>query len=259
MAKKNISDAAAIAIAGVKGGIGKTTISQNIAPLLVDSQFVKIIEIDNNNNSLLSISESKRVCGISLKASGSDLEKAVDEAVLATLGEGVSVILDFGGGDDSIRAMGAVGKEVPNLEVWIPLTPDFETVANAIATTNSVPYGIKKVLVFSNFSDLKDDYWFIFGSSDFGIESNLSIFNYFDETIEVPRSRLFGLAKLYRTTLWDLSDISNSYDYSVARMEWVKLPREDFAKQMNRHRLSVAATEFLEAVMSSRRDTRSWI
>lgn len=259
MVKKNTSDVVAIAIAGSKGGIGKTTISQNIAPFLTDFQCIRIIEIDNNNNSLLSISESKRLNGISLKASGGDLEKAVDEAVIATLGEGVSVVLDYGGGDDSIRAMGAVGKEVPNLEVWIPLTPDFETVINAIATAKSVPAGIKKVLVFSNFADLKDDFWFIFGSLDFGIEANMAIFDHFDETIEVPKSRLFGLGKLYRTTLWDLSDICKSYDYCVARMEWVKLPREDFARQMNRHRLSVAADEFLQTVKASRKESVAWI
>ena len=214
MGKTNTSEAcAAIALAGTKGGIGKTSISQNIAPSFLNSGGVKIIEIDNNNNSLLSIAESKRVSGISLLASGSDLDKAVDVAVLTTFGEGVSIVLDFGGGDDSKRAMEAVSMEVDNLEVWIPLTADFETVRNAIETAKSVPDGVKKVLIFSNFTDLKEDFWFIFGSEELGIEPNLSIFDYLDETIEVPRSRLFGLAKLYRTTLLDLLDISKSYNY----------------------------------------------
>lgn len=258
MEKISASAARAILLATSKGGAGKTSISHNVAPALLDSEFVKIIEIDNSNDSMLSISESKRVSGISLKASGADLDKAADETVLTTLGEKISIVLDTGGGDDSKRAMEAVSREVPNLEVWIPLTPDFETIANAIATANIVPDGIKKVLVFSNFTNLEEDYWFIFGSSDFGIERNLSIFDYFDETIEVPKSRLFGLSKLYRTTLWDLSDISKSYDYSVARMEWVKLPRGDFAKQMSRHRLSVAASEFLEDVKASKKEVKEW-
>lgn len=259
--KTSTSASAAIALAGSKGGGGKTTFSQNIAPLLLNAslnQPVKIIEIDNNNTSLAAIDRSEVVSGISLRASGSDLDQAVDEAVLAILGEGMSVVLDFGGGDDSARAMAAVGKEVPGLEVFIPITADFQTVSNVVATAKSVPPGVKKVLIFSNYVDLKDDFWFIFGSVDFGIEPNFAIFDYFDETIEVPNSRLFGLAKLYQTTLLDLANISKSYDYAATRMEWVGKSREFFSRQMSRHRLSVAADEFLDAVKKTRKEASSW-
>lgn len=259
MGKVITSEAAAIALAGTKGGIGKTLISHSVAPAFLNSEVVKIIEIDNNNNSLLSISESKRVSGISLKASGSDLDKAADEAVLTTLGEGLSIVLDFGGGDDSKRAMEAVSKEVSNLEVWIPLTSDFETVKNAIETAKTVPEGIKKILIFSNFTDLKEEYWFVFGNEELGIEKNMSVFEYFDETIEVPKSRLFGLAKLYRTTLLDLEDISKSYNYKEVLLTWVHLPKGEFEKHKARHRLSEAAGKFLQAVRASRKEAKSWI
>lgn len=257
MAKTEKNDPKIIVIANTKGGVGKSTIAQHVAPFLLGKDKTRILEADTHNASWIAVENSKRVVFSSYKVKGKGVHDVTDEALISTLADGLDTVIDAGAGDDTIETISAIAKNFKEFEVWIPLDPSFENLKNAIDTAQAVPSGIKKVLLFQNFSDITE-FWAIFGNEEFGVEANPEFLSYFDETMQIPRSSLFGLAKLYRLTLLDLADIHLKYDFDVARIEWMK-KRLDFRSLMDRHRLSVAAHELLEAVKDSRKEVTSWI
>lgn len=216
-----------------------------------------VLEADDFNDSAVATSASKRIQFSSYKVSGCGKDEVADEVMISTLAEGLNVVVDGGAGANSIEILKTISNTIDEMEVWIPLDPSFENMQNAIDTAKAVKYGVKKVLIFQNYSNMSE-FWAIFGNLDFGIEPNFEFLNFFDETMQVPRSSLFGLAKLYRTTLYDLSDVHQSYNFNAVKGEWALLGREEFKKRMSRHRLSVAAHEYLEAIVESRKVASEW-
>lgn len=257
MAKTEKAEPKIIVIGNTKGGVGKSTIAQHVAPFLLGSGKTRILEADTHNESWIAVEDSQRVVFSSFKVRGKGIDDVTDEAMISTLADELDTVIDAGAGDDTIETILAVGKNFKNFEVWIPLDPSFENLKNAIDTAKAVPSEIRKVLVFQNFNHITE-FWAIFGNDEFGVEQNLEFLQYFDETMEIPRSSLFGFAKLYRTTLLDLADIHETYDFESIKSKWAKMPREDFRARMSRHRLSMAAYELLSAVKASRKAVSAW-
>ena len=229
----------------VKGGVGKTTFSNHILPFLTDSKIV--VEIDNSNFSSI-YSESKLIKGISLSTAQKEIERAIDEAEFVSDEHGV--IIDAGGGDDSLKVIEALKKSGIECEFYLPLAPDFETLAGLEKTLNTIGGNGKVHLVLSRFDsrNLEGDYWFIYGSEEYGVAGNTAILDKFDSIIKVPNTNLMSLAKAMKTTIWDLSLISQSYDFESIKQEWKKEGREIFFSKMASHRLSISCHEYLEEV-----------
>lgn len=258
MAKTEKAEPKIILVGNTKGGVGKSTIAQHVAPFLLGSSKVRILEADTHNESWIAVEDSKRVVFSSFKVRGKGIDDVTDEAMISTLADELNTVIDAGAGDDTIETVLAVSKNFKSFEVFIPLDPSFENLKNAIDTAKAVPSHIRKVLVFQNFNHISE-FWAIFGNDEFGVERNLEFLEYFDETMEIPRSSLFGFAKLYRTTLLDLADIHQTYDFESVKSEWARMPRDDFRARMSRHRLSIAAFELLSSVKTSRKAVSSWI
>lgn len=258
MAKNEKKEPRIIVIANTKGGVGKSTVAQHVAPFVLGSNKTRILEADTHNESSIAVEASNRVVFSSFKVRGKGVDDVTDEAMISTLADELDTVIDAGAGDDTIETVLAVAKNFKNFEVWIPLDMSFENLRNSIDTAKAVPSGIKKVLLFQNFNHISE-FWAIFGNNDFGVEQNLEFMEYFDETMEIPRSSLFGFAKLYRTTLLDLADIHQTYEFESVKSEWARMPREDFRARMSRHRLSMAAYELLSAVKASRKAVSEWI
>lgn len=257
MAKTEKKEPKIVLLANTKGGVGKSTIAQHVAPFLLGQEKTRILEGDTHNESRIAVEASNRVVFSSFKVRGK-VDDLTDEAMISTLADELDTVIDAGAGDDTIETVQAVTKNFKNFEVWIPLDPSFENLRNAIDTAKIVPSEIRKVLIFQNFNHISE-FWSIFGNQDFGVEQNLEFLQYFDETMEIPRSSLFGFAKLYRTTLLDLADIHQTYDFESVKSEWAKMQREDFRARMSRHRLSIAAYELLNSVKASRKVVSAWI
>lgn len=229
-----------------KGGTGKTTNANHCLPYLTSSSIV--VEIDNNNFSSI-YSNSQKINGKTVSTKQSDLEKAIDDADFDSFEN--NIIIDAGGGEDSIKVIKAIKAVGLKVKYWIPLMPDFETIG-VLKNTRELIEDAETNLILSNFRNLEEDFWFIFGSEEYGIEPNLSILKHFTNTYQVPNSNLFGIAKTYKTTVWDLALIQSSYSLEKIKKEWREQGREAYHKNMQMHRLSVACNKLLEQIKSSK-------
>lgn len=234
-------------VGGQKGGLGKTTISLNIATFLTDAK--KVFQIDNNNFQV-DIVNSKKVKGITVKTDKKAMEEALDEADFASYNE--PVVIDAGGGDDTTKVFNGAQAIGLKAEYYLPLTPDPDTLAVLQQTKELIIDGSPINLIFSNFRNLVEDFWFIFGSEEYGIEPNLEILKQFDNIYQVPNSPLFAIAKAYQTTVWDLALIHTHYELQEEKQKWRELGKEQYHKKMQMHRLSVDCHNLLENVKNSK-------
>jgi len=233
-------------VVGQKGGVGKTTISNHILPYLTNSNVVT--EIDNNNFSSI-YSNSTVVTGTSVTAKQNELEKALNDADFDSF-EG-NVIIDAGGGDDSSKVIKAIKEIGLEVEYWLPFTADFETL-KVLQNTRELIGDAKTNLIFSNFYDIEKDFWFIFGNDEFGIDENLEILNNFDNIYQVKNSILLGMAKSFRTTIWDLAIVHENYQLDEIKKEWREKGREFYHQALQRHRLSISCNNLLQEVNDSK-------
>jgi len=246
---KKLSEAVCnlVVVAGQKGGLGKTEISNNIAPYLNGA--TKVYQIDNNNIQINNFN-SKKIKGFTVKTDKKSMEQAIDEADFASYEE--PVIIDAGGGDDTTKVINAIQAIGLKAEYYLPLTPDPNTLAVLQQTRKLVVDNATVNLIFSNFRNLKEDFWFIFGSDEYGFEANLEILKQFDNIYQVPNSPLFGIAKAYQTTVWDLAEIHTHYELQEEKHKWRELGKEQYHKKMQMHRLSVDCHNLLENVKNSK-------
>lgn len=256
--KEDTREYKAAAAASTKGGGGKSTVS-TILGFLAGANKVLIVQLDTHN-AQTPFSNSKRVEGQSFRAKDKELDAGVTAIGRTIFGadNDTLCVIDMGGGDDSVETIKALVRDGIEFDAYIPLTPDPETVKNALDTAASLPKDTRKFLVFNNFSNLRQDFWFIFGEPDYGIAGDLGIFKAFDYTLEVPRSRLFGIAKMFQTSIWDLAEIQNTYDYGSKRKELAALKDDSFEQFMSSHRLSVACDELLQSIAATQKEAQKW-
>jgi hypothetical protein len=235
-------------IAGFKGGVGKTTAANHVIPFLTGSKTV--FEIDNSNFSSI-FSQSEKIEGRTVSTNQKDLETALNDAQFDSFNH--NVVVDAGAGDDSKKVIEALKKSNLKCIYWLPLMPDRKGLIPLQKTLEAIGDSAAEInLIFSNFSNLKEDFWFIFGSDD-GFEEDLSILENFDFIFEMPKSNVFGKTEFFNTTVWDYSLISQSYQLDEVQAEWVQEGREVFHRNMNIHRRSVDCFEYLQAVQKSAR------
>jgi CobQ/CobB/MinD/ParA nucleotide binding domain len=237
-------------VVNTKGGVGKTTISNHLAPLLFNSdEVITVLELDNNNNSAI-YEESDAITGMSLGTKDKDLQEAVEEALFSTLA-GKNVVIDAGGGDDSVRVISAIVDAGEECHFIVPFAPTFEALENIQQTVSLLPDNSEKTLIFSNYTDLKNDFWFIFGLDEFGIDADFSIFKKFNSFAYAPKTNLVEITKRYKKTLQDIALISSTYDYNEAKKEWFELGKDEFKKKLRMHSLSLACYRYTSEFLKS--------
>ncbi|MDD4505855.1 MAG: hypothetical protein PHE60_05765 [Sulfurospirillaceae bacterium] len=244
-----------------KGGVGKSTISNHILPSLTGSSL--IIEIDNNNVSSI-YSSSSKIRGVTLKTDKKSIEQAIVEAELNSLDS--NIIIDAGGGDDSLKVIEALMAAKLECTVWLPITPDAEALTNLQHIVQKVGKTYPINLVFSRFSKLKEDYYFIFG--DETQSANLQFLAPFANILQVPIKNIFSKAKQRATTVWDLATIFGDKDPQMLKKEWqneyANATDKVAAKELYMQKRAVMwlqdeAQEYLGAVKNSFQSTKDFI
>lgn len=234
-------------VVNLKGGVGKTTAANHVLPYLTNSEM--IFEIDNSNFSSI-FAESLKIEGKSFSTEQKELESAIADADFDSFDK--SVIIDSGAGDDSEKVIKAI--QALNLDVvyWIPLMPDRKALIPLKKTLDLINQGKKQEinLIFSNFTNLKEDFWFIFGSDD-GFEQDLSILDNFDFLYEMPKTNIFGKVEVFNTTAWDYALLHQEYVLEEEKVKWRQEGRDYHHAMLNVHRRSVECFEYLEQVLNS--------
>ena len=201
-----------------KGGVGKSTLSQQvIAPFLFykNEKKVRIIEVDDNNDSSKILGDSKVTFIDSLK-----VERGNDEAqsALFNVYDGEDVIIDAGGSGDTIEVI----KSISSLGVYdkcifyIPLLKNKAGVKNALDAYNIIRAENKesKVIFILNQAksmhndEVKDQFVYFFGDRMMGIDGIADIFKEDKnvDVISVPDTNVFDYSETYGMTAYEIGN-----------------------------------------------------
>ena len=196
-------------IVSTKGGVGKTTISLNVMPCLVNVPLEKIniFEIDDNN--LTSVEHSK------MNFYHVTLKKLPEVLIDIELTDGINII-DSGGGNDSKEVVKALKQdEIEVARFYIPATHDFEVLTNIESTIQLIKKYypdteiyliLNRVYDTENEEEIKKQFMFLYGSDEYVINKADYIFKTVSQVMVVPEeSNVFALVKnIYNTTVRDL-------------------------------------------------------
>jgi hypothetical protein len=240
-------------IANSKGGVGKTNTAITIACLLhAAGRNFKLIELDNNNSSLL-FKNSKVMTKDNIKSLKIDKkDEAVADMLFDLMSEDMDYIIDIGGGDDTSQIVEKL-KQVNRPKTWIiPTTKIKKYLANAVATFEEIddPDSVVFCLnMYSDFSKIQKEFMWFFGDSKLGIKPFSPIFAK-ARTIGIPFSHHFEIAADDEQTLYDLAAISRETTQEEAETEFFAASggnREQFHKMMMMYwRSQEAAQVFAE-------------
>ena len=217
-------------VLGTKGGVGKSTISFGVLPVLNRKRNIRVIEIDSNNESSLSNSMIE-----SENFGASKIEVVVDKidlSVLKNIDE--DIILDIGGGDDTRIFLNQIASEDFDLEFYLPINDDYEQFKNLQDTLELIQQcrpGQKINLVFNRCRSLspeavKEQFLGIFGSEEYAIESRWPmIAKQVNSVYYLPDTPVFGILKgryqkfLLDGVLWAEDLIENQQTYKQTWLE----------------------------------------
>lgn len=242
------------AIVNNKGGEGKSTISFQVLPLLVDGDF-EIVEIDNNNNTSLSYSDSdvlKDKCRtIRLK----DADETLDEIFFDALQNNKTTIIDAGGGDDTNRVLEFLGEQSQaQIQYIIPMTPGADG-DNVISTFNRIPAKDNVLVILNGYHDIEDLQkefleWFGDRSLDIkGIQKQINA-----PYIAIPFNHFFRISKRYKMTISDLAELSNGLSPEQATEMFMKESEGDakhYRGLYKKYKISLRAARVLDEIKNN--------
>ena len=194
-------------VINAKGGVGKTTVANHILPYITNSKIV--FEIDSSNFSSI-YSASSKIEGRTIETTQQGLEDAIDDASFLSLAQQKNILIDTGAGEDSRRTIKALKASGLKCTYWIPIMADMEALHPLYATRELIG-DAECNLVFSNFRNLEEDFWFIFGDSRHGFDKDFEIFKHFDNMLKVPNTTLFAKVKAFCLTLCTVAEFAKSY------------------------------------------------
>lgn len=187
-------------VLGTKGGIGKSTVSHGVLPVVYRGEQVRVIEIDSNNKSSFS---GSFVPSENFKTDQADI--VLDKVDLSVLKESEEIfILDIGGGDDTKVFLEQLQNEDFDVDFYLPVNDDYEQFKNlqdTIVLIQKVRPGQKVNLVLNRCHQLKsnlvkEQFMGIYGSEDFGIESRYEEISADVKNVYfLPDSPVFGILK----------------------------------------------------------------
>lgn len=187
-------------VIGTKGGVGKSTLSYGVLPVVFRSEQVRVIEIDSNNKSSFS---GSFLPSENFKTDQSDI--VLDKVELSVMKQSKEIfILDIGGGDDTKVFLEQLQNEDFDVDFYLPVNDDYEQFKNikdTIVLIQKTRPGQKVNLVLNRCHELKanlvkEQFMGIYGSEDFGIESRYEeISTHIKNVYFLPDSPVFGILK----------------------------------------------------------------
>lgn len=218
------------AVLGTKGGVGKSTVSFGVLPILNRKNNVRVIEIDSNNKSSLSnsIIDSENFAASKIEI----VVDKIDLSILKNIDE--DIILDIGGGDDTRIFLEQIAGEDFEVEFYLPLNDDYEQFQNLQDTLELIQKARpnqKVNLVFNRCRSLqpdsvKEQFLGVFGSDEYGIESRYPLIaKQVKNVYYLPDTPVFGILKgryqkwLLDGILWADDLLENQQAYKQAWLE----------------------------------------
>lgn len=202
-----------IAVVNTKGGCGKSTISFHILPYFLKGKDFQIVEIDDNNDTSSSFSNSElllnRITSCDISQGTIKLEELVIDNMLS---DEKTTIIDGGGGNDSKAIIKSLIKEglAKDTLFIIPYFADFSQLKNLFETVELVK-DYDFVVVLNNFAKGTDDEKFKNGNEDFEIPNIKELFK--KNFYIVPKTNLFSYSSsILKQSIFDFSKIAFDYD-----------------------------------------------
>lgn len=201
-----------IAIVSTKGGAGKSTLAYHILPYLLKDRPFQLIEIDDNNETIDSYTNSEllhnKIKSVKIDKGTETLETLVVESMFD---DDQITIIDAGGGNDSRTVIQSlIDHNLANNTLFIiPYMPDFSQLRNLFETIELVQ-NYDHIIVCNNIT-AKEDEVFIHGSEDFEIPNISQMFQ--EKFFIVLKTNLFGYATAYeKSTIYDFANIAFDFD-----------------------------------------------
>jgi len=203
------------AITNTKGGVGKSNTAVLLACLLkIHQRDFKIVELDNNNNSLQFANSEFLNLEIMQSVKLDQKTEVMADVLYDTMNNpSLDYVIDLGGGDDT-QILETIISVPLNKTYLIPITSDKKYLRNAVDTFNLIGDADNTWFVlnkYSNLQNLKKDFIYFFGDEKMGIEPVSSIFTN-SKWVAIPNTQFFQIAEDEEQTILDLAKISMSND-----------------------------------------------
>lgn len=244
-------------VVNTKGGVGKSTLSWHVLPALLShlGKSFKIFEVDNNNIS--NIYEQSDIIKDNTKNLKTHDKNIAAEIIFETLTSTDDIVIDSGGGTDSLQVIDIVKSVGQDVEVrWlIPINQNLAQLKNAIDTYQKIDDPSNTFFVLNGYRDLsqiENEFVFYFGNSNMNLQSIRSSLNIQME-FKVPFSNLFELAELQNYTIGDLACIARELPKEKAKaffFEKFSNNRSQFLKAWNDYQNSELAGIVLERIFA---------
>jgi hypothetical protein len=246
-----------IVIPSTKGGDGKSTLS-TLAPLIFKSHNFNILEFDNNNNSLLSYSQSEslkgRVNNLKVVKADDTLDDVISEIAMQ---DDNKYIIDCGGGDDSVSLLKLLSIQPFQHKILylVPITrgtdlKNLKDTYDLIDNKNNVVFVLNG---YSSIEEIKNEFFFYFGDIKYDIRGFIdSVVN--KTPILIPFSRFFSITKTFQMSLFDLSQLSKVYNsQQAAADDFMKksggdLRSERYRTLWKKYKISLRASEVIDEI-----------
>ncbi len=230
-----------------KGGVGKTDTAFHVATAVLAN--FRLIEIDDNNDSLSDFSQSEILKNRAISVSTSKGDNAFSEALFDAMSDGCDIIIDAGGGNDSKTVIQMILEQTDKEETIfiIPLMSGRKHVRNALNTYSMVKD--RKVLFVLNAGRSKDEFVFWFGDEEADIPS-VDSKTLKQPTVFMPWTQLFDKASMTGEVIADLSDFCESFENKAHARTLIHQKaagnRAEFKRMWARYNLSVQINSFVK-------------
>jgi len=202
-------------ITSTKGGVGKSNSAVLLACLLeVKQKNFKIVEIDNNNQSLLFKNSEFLNEEIMISVKLDKKTEVLADVMFNTMNDpSLDYIIDLGGGDDT-KILESIISLPLDKKYIIPITADKKYLKNAVDTFEMINDPENTFFILNRYStlqNLRQDFIYFFGDEKMGIQPVSPIFTN-SKYVAIPNSQFFQIAADEEQTILDLAKISMEND-----------------------------------------------
>lgn len=228
-------------VLSTKGGVGKSTISFHILPVVLGK--ATVIEIDDNNDTSEVINLDEHV--VSMKSvTLNEVDSAISSIVFQSATKDIPIIIDAGGGNDTKAVLNSLieVQKAQDVTFIIPLTASKKQIKNAIDTYNLVKEQTNNIIFMKNSFDEK---LFVFwdGSKEYGKEA-LKPKNCKD--VFLPYTPLFDVAEEENMSLSKFAEMSQKHKFDDL-IELANGNEEEFIALSASYRNSKKAYDYIQA------------
>jgi MinD-like ATPase involved in chromosome partitioning or flagellar assembly len=209
---------------------------------------VKIIEIDDNNNSNVFNDTSFESVSVTTKHGKDTFRKAIFEQMVD---ESNYIIIDAGGGNDSKMVLETLAKEGSSDDFLyvIPVTNSLSQAKNAIDTFSLINKPEQTLFVLNQVHEsAEEEFLFWFGNDELGIESVEEQLGQKVNFVILKRSPIFELAASNGFTIEQLAEIARAIETKDTNKLFFEQSNGDmqtWQKLKNQYEQSQMADEYL--------------